>query len=200
MMSKVGLLISVRFLKLIDYQKFERALVFLQLQKFGVPIVTVDDIGKSRLKSTSKAPSSPVEKKENVLPIVQLKKVDREKLKKDETTKDVGVAQQVKLKPTEVKSGAKEKEDDKEVPWIETLERKRKAVMESEEKAQQKKQEEKERKAEETETETMNVAELKKKAEATAEAAKAAEEATKAQVEKTGKVDKGELSYKHAIL
>ena len=159
--------------------------LYSQLQKFGVAIMKMEDVGKSRLKSTSNPPSSPSKKEDpskplKALPAVQLKKVDREKLKKEETAKDVNVSQQIKLKPTGVKSSSETKEDDKEkVPWMATLERKRKAVMESEEKALQKKQEQQEKKSTPDETETLNVAALKKKAEANAEAAKSADDLAK---------------------
>ena len=70
------------------------------------------------MKSTSKpaAPAEPDEKS-SALPAVQLKKVDREKLKKEDSNKETG---------------------DKEVPWLASLEKKKKAVLESEEKSKSK--------------------------------------------------------------
>jgi len=124
----------------------------------------VEDLDRTKLKARTK-PSPSHEKQENdepvkVIPTVQLKKVDREKQKKEEEPKDSGIATQVKLRPTEMKAKEEEPKDsgiaqqiklrptetkakapdgktdsEKEVPWMASLEKKRKAVMESENKA-----------------------------------------------------------------
>ena len=115
------------------------------MQKFGVALMKVEDLDRSKLKARSPSPVSASQKPEapvKVIPVIQLKKVDREKQKKEEESKDTSAAQQVKLRPTAVKAKAPEgpKDSEQEVPWMASLEKKRKAVMESENKAQKTKE------------------------------------------------------------
>ena len=97
------------------------------------------DLDRTKLKATSPShePKQPDQPALSPIPAIKLKKVDKEKLNKEET-KDVSVAQQFKLRPTEVKTKtpASENETEKEVPWMASLEKKRKAVLESENKTQ----------------------------------------------------------------
>ncbi|CAK8672021.1 unnamed protein product [Clavelina lepadiformis] len=109
-----------------------------KVEKFGVGMAFMKqgDLDLTKLRSTSKLSPKPVKKEDSTtgaFPAVQLKKVDRDKLKK--TTPEVKQenVQQVKLRPTDVKPASNKKEEQKEVPWMASLEKKRDAVMKSEE-------------------------------------------------------------------
>nr|CAB3247247.1 fibrous sheath CABYR-binding protein [Phallusia mammillata] len=112
-----------------------------KVERFGVALMPQVDLNQAKLRT---AKPSPQKTKANDALIsglagVQLKKVNREEAKKPDVSKDVeekqAIMPQVKLRKTEPKQEKKLEVEEKEVPWANSLERKREAVMKSEDKA-----------------------------------------------------------------
>nr|XP_026689786.1 fibrous sheath CABYR-binding protein isoform X2 [Ciona intestinalis] len=107
-------------------------------ERFGIAMLPVVDIGQTKLRATKPSPKAEkTERQPNALTAgiaaVQLKKVDRDVLKKSPVVqrKEEPEVVQVKLRRAEV-TNIEKKEEVNEVPWMKTLEKKREAVMRSE--------------------------------------------------------------------
>ncbi|XP_078481210.1 uncharacterized protein LOC100181721 isoform X2 [Ciona intestinalis] len=108
-------------------------------ERFGIAMLPVVDIGQTKLRATKPSPKAErtAERKPNALTAgiaaVQLKKVDRDVMKKSPVVqrKEEPEVVQVKLRRAEV-TNVEKKEEVNEVPWMKTLEKKREAVMRSE--------------------------------------------------------------------
>jgi len=101
-----------------------------------LPTVNLD---QAKLRATKSSPqkSKPAESIVSGIAHVQLKKVDRDKIKKPELEQEKtgGALTQVKLRRTEPKTASERTASgDQEAPWAESLERKRMAALKADEK------------------------------------------------------------------
>lgn len=110
-----------------------------KVKRPGVSLLAEFDLAKAKLRpaqvNNSKQESNvKQESLDRSLADVKLKKVDRESIKKSTTkSDDDSELKSIKLRQTKTNAGRKPNEVTEDVPWISTLERKRKAVIEREE-------------------------------------------------------------------